>query len=305
MATVERHRLVALAELHPAALDVVWREPVELRVDARAVVALGVVLGDELPVRRDVVDLAVATPQRGEIEALDVRHEVAEPCFQRRSARVARAEHEPLPDGLPVALGRVGAVLDPPDAHPVAGEPLALLERVDVGVPVRTARQQRRAEERPRDRVQLLVRQRPGRLDGIGTEAHVDGPVRDRDVDRPQAEAGGVEVLEALDVLRARKPAVEVIDPRVVRALEPNQRAARFRDQLRPAVQAHVVERSNHPVPPPDHDGRLAANRRKRVRARCRDEGFLDGRRPAFTDPALGNVGHAIGSSFRGSMGGT
>mgnify|MGYP007123212585 CR=1 FL=1 len=60
VAAVERHRLGVIDELHPAALpravrrevaaEVVRRQLVELRVDARAVVALAVVLGHDLPV---------------------------------------------------------------------------------------------------------------------------------------------------------------------------------------------------------------------------------------------------------------
>ena len=83
VAAVERHRLGVVDELHPAALprpvgrvvatEVVRRQLVELRVDPRAVVALAVVLGDELPVGVDLVRLRVRDAQRREVEPVEMR----------------------------------------------------------------------------------------------------------------------------------------------------------------------------------------------------------------------------------------
>ena len=75
MTAVDGHGLGVVDELHPAALprarrgevaaEVIRRQLVELRVDARAVVALAVVLADELPVRIDLVGDRVRDTEAG------------------------------------------------------------------------------------------------------------------------------------------------------------------------------------------------------------------------------------------------
>ena len=89
VAAIQGHRLGAVDELHPAALprpvrgevatQVVRGQLVELGMDARAVVALAVVLGDELPVGVDLVGDLVGDAQAAEVEPAEVRHEVAQP----------------------------------------------------------------------------------------------------------------------------------------------------------------------------------------------------------------------------------
>ncbi len=57
-----------------AAIEVI-RDPVELGVYERAVVAFGVILYDQLPVRLDVVSVPPGSPQVAEVVALhDLRH---------------------------------------------------------------------------------------------------------------------------------------------------------------------------------------------------------------------------------------
>src|SRR6185369_7107395 len=159
---------------------------VELRVDARTVVALAVVLGDELPVRVDLVRLGVGDAEAGEVEPLQMRRQVAQPFVQWRRLRGEADEHEPLPR-----------------LHP----------------------------------------------------------------DRHEAEVLALEVLEVLGVLGADEVAFEVVDPRVVRALEPNGLAAGLLDDGRAAMATHVVERAQRAVAAAGDDQRLVADLRKEVRA--------------------------------------
>ena len=66
-------------------------------MDPRAVVALAVVLGDELPVRVDLVGNLVGDPQRREVEPLEVRDEVAQPVDQLGRLGLEADEDEALP----------------------------------------------------------------------------------------------------------------------------------------------------------------------------------------------------------------
>ena len=112
---VETHRERLADERLPATLppaacrdvfaEVVRRQGVQLRVDARTVVALGVVLDEDLPVRGDVVDLARGAPQRREVESSEDLHEIVEVVEERLGVRVQREEDEALP-GLAPHLGQ-------------------------------------------------------------------------------------------------------------------------------------------------------------------------------------------------------
>ena len=136
---VHRHRLAAVREHHPAALpgaareeilaQVVRGELVEKRVDPRAVVALGVVLGHDLPVRRDVVLQPGCAPEPAEVP-LEARV-VPEPVVQvglQPGRRGVEAEEDPAaPDLRPdrgESRGRETEVLEVlgvpgPDEPPV------------------------------------------------------------------------------------------------------------------------------------------------------------------------------------------
>ena len=98
-ALVERHRAAAprARALVVDAAEVV-REPVELRVHAGAVQALGVVLDDRLPVGGDVVADAGGPAQRAEPVAGEPLRQRADVLPERR--RLARDvdEHEPVQD---------------------------------------------------------------------------------------------------------------------------------------------------------------------------------------------------------------
>src|SRR6478609_6568504 len=59
---------------------------------------------------------------------------------------------------------------------------------------------------------------------------------------RDKPEVLALEVLEVLGVLGTHEVAFEVVDPGVVRALEPNRLPARLLDDRRAAMAAHVVE---------------------------------------------------------------
>ena len=108
MTALHGHRLRAAGQLHPATLpaapghevgaEIVRRELVELGMEARAVVALGVVLGDELPVRADVVVDPLRRTEAAEVEAAQVLDEVAELIGQRGRVGIEVEEDEPLPD---------------------------------------------------------------------------------------------------------------------------------------------------------------------------------------------------------------
>ncbi len=199
MAAVDRHRLGVVDELHPAALprpgrgevaaEVVGRQLVELRVDARAVVALAVVLADELPVRVDFVGDRVRDAELGEVEPREMGRQVAEPLDQWRRLLGQADEDEALPR-----------------LHPHADEPEVL----------------------------------------------------------------HVEVVEVLGVLGADEVPLEVVDPGVVRALEPDGRATRLLDDRGAAMAADVVERAQVTVATAGDQQRLVVDRRQEVRARRR-----------------------------------
>ena len=67
-------------------------------------VALGVVLGDEFPVRRHVIGQRPSGPQVAEVEPTEVGIEVPELARERRGLRIEIEEDEALP--------RVAAHLD-------------------------------------------------------------------------------------------------------------------------------------------------------------------------------------------------
>ena len=146
MAAVEGHGLGALDELHPAALpgavgvevaaQVVGGELVELRVDARAVVALAVVLGDQLPVRADLVHDLLRRPERGEVEPGHVVDEVAELRLEPRRHRLVgeAQEHEALPGLAPDGGQAVGVEGEVVEVLGVLGAHEAAVELVDPGV---------------------------------------------------------------------------------------------------------------------------------------------------------------------------
>ena len=216
MAAVEGHRLGALDQLHPAALprsvggeiaaEVVRGELVELGVDARAVVALAVVLGDELPVGLDLVGHLVSDLEAPEVEALQVGLEIAQPGRELRRRRVEAHEDEPLPRG------------------------------------------------------------------------QTDGD-----------ETGGrqAEVFEVLGVLGPDELAVEVVDPGVVRALEPDGRATALLDHGSTAMLADVVEAAQDAVPAPDDEQRLVVDRRQEIGRRLRCVRVAPDDDPVAPEPAF------------------
>ena len=108
---VDGHRVEIIPKLHPATaprpirLDVlalvVRRQPVELRMDTRTVIALGIVLADDLPVGVDLVIDAARAPQVSEREPVDVLPQVGHRCLQVGRVGIQRQEHEPLPQRRP------------------------------------------------------------------------------------------------------------------------------------------------------------------------------------------------------------
>src|ERR1700750_2454674 len=101
-----RHRLAALLERHRAAAPGagavvlvaahVVAEAVELRVDAGAVQALGVVLDDRLPVRVDLVGDRGVALELAESVVLEVPGEVAEVVVERAGDARDVGEQEPV-----------------------------------------------------------------------------------------------------------------------------------------------------------------------------------------------------------------
>ena len=75
------------------------------------------------------------------------------------------------------------------------------------------------------------------------------------------------ELVEVLGVLGPDQPAVEVVDPGVVRALEADGLAARLFDHRRAPVLADVVEGAQDAVPGADDHERLAQLLRQEVRS--------------------------------------
>ena len=117
--TVHRHRLAAVRKHHPAALPRAAREEVlaqvkrgelvEKRVDPRAVVALGVVLGHDLPVRPDVVLQPGCAPKPAEVP-LEARV-VPEPVVQvglQPGRRIVEAKEDPAAPDLRPDRGESG-----------------------------------------------------------------------------------------------------------------------------------------------------------------------------------------------------
>ncbi len=66
-------------------------------MDARAVIALRIILSDDLPVSGDVVLDAACATQVGQREPFDVLPQVRHRCRQVRCVRIERHEHESLP----------------------------------------------------------------------------------------------------------------------------------------------------------------------------------------------------------------
>ena len=62
-------------------------------------IALGVVLGDELPVRADLVADLLGRAEGPEVEPVPVGHEIGQVVGQLGSVGIERDEHEALPDG--------------------------------------------------------------------------------------------------------------------------------------------------------------------------------------------------------------
>ena len=147
-----------------------------------AVVALAVVLGDEFPVRVDLVGDLVGDPERPEVEPPEMRDEIAQPRRRaRRRLRVEADEDEPLP-------GRQSWT---------------------------------------------ATRPKPSKLKSSRS---------------------------SVCFARMSLP-VEVVDPGVVRALEPDGRAARLLDDGRAAMPADVVERAQDVVPSADDHEWLVVDR--------------------------------------------
>ncbi len=109
------------------------------------------------------------------------------------------------------------------------------------------------------------------RLRLLGRQAQEDEPLPGRDVDRPQAVLGEAEVLEVVGVLRPDQRPVEVVDPRVVRALEAHGLAALALLDGRAPVLAHVVERPDRHVAAAHDDDVLAVELDPDERRRLRD----------------------------------
>ena len=199
---VHGHGLAAGRERHPAALpwtrrleihaQVVGSQAVEQGVDAGAVVALRVVLGDDLPIRGDVV-------------------------FEARCSTQGREVAPELP--------RVMVV---PVAH--------------------------RLREGARIRIKVDEHEATPGLEANGRKA----------------EFGRREVLDVLHVPGSDEGSLEVIDPRVVGALEADQPAGIALDDGGTAVAAHVVEGPEPIIRPADRDERLADQIEREIGARIR-----------------------------------
>ena len=167
MAAVLGHRPGALVEGHRAAAPgavadhglaaVVGAERVELRVDARAVQALVVVLGDRLPVGLDLVEALAADRELGGAISVEPSGEVADDLRDRRrlptevdhdqpADDLGSQRHEPVAGGVEILdpLGRPGAEELAVEAvgprvvragDPSAGPTALLLEEPSAAVP--------------------------------------------------------------------------------------------------------------------------------------------------------------------------
>ena len=156
----QRHRRHAVAQVHraadPGARQVVVVAGVrrgdlaQLRVDQRAVVALVVVLGDHLPVRRDLVGVPVGEHQRRRVVRRDELGQVAE--VARRTAAPRRGPAGAARARTPSPCQTVDRQLDQPV--------LARLEAGDVAEPAarRSATRRGRRSTRGRDRRSLAGR---------------------------------------------------------------------------------------------------------------------------------------------------
>ena len=102
---------------------------------------------------------------------------------------------------------------------------------------------------------EVLAQRRGQRLVGEAQE-HEPAQVSQRIGLQP--ERVEAEVLEVLGVLGPDEPAVEVVDPGVVRALEADGLAALALLDRGAPVAAHVVERADHVVLAADEDDVLA-----------------------------------------------
>ena len=105
-------------------------------MDARAVVALAVVLGDQLPVGADLVHDLLGRPERGEVEAGHVVDEVAELRLEPRGHGLGgeAQEHEALPGLAPDGREAVGVEAEVVEVLGVLGAHQAAVELVDPGV---------------------------------------------------------------------------------------------------------------------------------------------------------------------------
>ena len=191
-------------------------------------VALAVVLGDELPVRVDLVGRGARRAQRGQVEPGEVIDEVAQLVLQRRAllGQVAnrnpshvREADRPQPVRAEVELGEVVRVLGPDEVA---------LEVVDPGV-VRALEADDRAARLLRDgRAPMLADVVEGADDAVAA-AHDDQRLV---VDRGQdVRAGCRHVLVAPDDLpvATEEPLpLERVERRVVVRPAGQQRAARY-----------------------------------------------------------------------------
>ena len=105
----------------------------------------------------------------------------------------------------------------------------------------------------------------------VGIEVQEDEALPRLQADRRQPEPVEAEVVEVLGVLRADQRAVEIVDPGVVRALEPDDLAARLLGDGRAAMPADVEERAQREVTTAHHDDVLAVELDEGIGARVRD----------------------------------
>ena len=125
------------------------------------------------------------------------------------------------------------------------------------------------------------------RLDLAVGQVEEHEPLPGGRVDRPQPERLEAEVLEVLGVLGPDEPAVEVVDPGVVGALEADGGAALPLLDRGATVAAHVVERADHVVLAAHEQQLLAVEVEELEAAGRRDVLDAGGHHPVGADDAL------------------
>jgi hypothetical protein len=237
-AAVERHRLHAGAQVHPATdpvaralLDVVTavrqRDPAELRMDHRAVVALLVVLDDDLPVRLHVVLVRLGGHQRLRVVRRDDRLELAD-VLTELPGGAGPVDEDPAvplmhPDRREGERGPVVVLVDVPEVRRPDQASV-----VPVGPRVVRADDRTRRLGRPATREQLVTAVPAHVLEGAQHAVLVTDEEYAVATDRLGAQAGGRHVGGATDA----HPVVEQITAFPLQDLRRHVRVARQQPAL-------------------------------------------------------------------------